>query len=88
MKWQEIRNKYPNKWLLVEASKAHSENSRRIVDDLEMIEEFSESISAMKRYQELHRQNPTREFYVVHTNKEELYIKERKWIAVRTGQAA
>ena len=37
MKWNEARMMYPNKWLLFEAIEAHSEKSKRIVEELSVI---------------------------------------------------
>ena len=83
MQWSEIRERYPRQWLLVEAVKAHSEEEQRILDDLEIVEFFPDSVTAMRHYQELHRLNPYRELYVLHTNRERLDIGEIHWL--RTG---
>jgi hypothetical protein len=37
----------------------------------------------MKRYGELHRQHPQREFCFVHTVNVELDIEERRWMGIR-----
>ena len=88
MDWNSIRKQHPHMWLLIEATSAHSDDADRVLDDIEVIESFSNSKEAMDRYKDLHRGNPTREFYVVHTDREELNIKERKWVGIRAGQAA
>lgn len=86
MRWEEIRSHYPNRWLLVEAVKAHSKASRRILDELAVINVFTDSREAMQSYATLHHQNPGREFYVLHTDREKLDIAERKWIGIRGAQ--
>jgi hypothetical protein len=84
MQWQEIRQKYPRKWLLIEATKAHTtEHNHRIVEQMAIINEFSGFYEAMKTYKKLHRTNPEREMYVVHTDRETIDIKERSWLGVR-----
>ena len=87
MKWQEIRDHYPTQWLLVEAIKAHSESGKRILDEIAVVSTFVDSVIAMKAYTELHREEPDRELYVLHTNREQLNIIERRWLGVR-GVAA
>jgi hypothetical protein len=83
MQWQDIRSHYPNQWLLVEAIKAHSENDRRILDDIAVLETFGDSDAAMKSYTGLHREAPQRELYVFDTDREDLDIQERRWLGIR-----
>lgn len=83
MNWNDTRRQYPNRWLLIEATLAHSDENQRIVDDLSVVSEFDESQTALQRYLELHKKNPQREFYVVHTSREKLDIEERRWAGVR-----
>lgn len=86
MQWQEIRDHYPQQWLLIEAIKAHSEDNKRILDQLAVINTFQDSPSAMAGYSELHRESPNRELYVFHTNRETLDITERIWLGIRRGK--
>lgn len=83
MQWQDIRGHYPDRWLLVEAIKAHSENDKRILDDLAVVDAFEDSDAAMKSYKGLHREAPQRELYVFDTDREELDIHERRWLGIR-----
>ena len=86
MKWPEIRKAYSGQWLVVEALEAHTTpENRRILDRLAVIETCSDGSEAMKRYRELHKQYPLREFYFVHTDREELEIYEQRWIGIRRG---
>lgn len=86
MQWQEIRNNYPDQWLLVEALAAHTEADKRIPDELAVINAFPDSTSALRRYGQLHHEAPRREFYVVHTRRTSLDITERRWLGVRAQQ--
>ena len=83
MKWHEIRSHYPKQWLLIEAIQARSEGDRRILDEISVIKTFLDSRIAMQAYTQLHHESPQREMYVVHTNREQLDITERRWLGVR-----
>ena len=88
MLWPDIRNAYPNQWLIVEALEAHttSEHQRQL-DRLAVIEVCENGLSVMGRYRKLHQEYPQREFYFVHTSREELEIQERQWHGIRTGNS-
>ncbi len=83
MKWQEICTHYPQQWLLVEAIKARSEASKRILEQLAVVSIFSDSVTALKSYQQLHHEAPERELYVFHTSRETLDVTERNWLGIR-----
>lgn len=85
MQWDDIRQRYPRQWLLVEATAAHSMEGRRILDDLAVVGTFKDGGTAMRRYQELHHERPQRELYVLHTDREELDIAEYNWLGIRTA---
>lgn len=80
MKWDEIRLHYPHQWLLVEAIKAHSEDNKRILEDISVVGAYPDSVVAMKGYTQLHREAPGRELYVFHTDRQQLDITERRWL--------
>jgi hypothetical protein len=83
MKWHEIRAAFPGQWLLVEATAAHSEQNRRILDDIAVLSVFPNGKSAMNGYIELHEKDPQRELYVLSTDREELDIEELRWLGIR-----
>ncbi len=83
MQWSEIRRHYPDEWLLIEAIEARSENGQRILDEIAVVASFDDSVAAMKRYTRLHHEAPQRELYVCHTEREELKIRERRWLGIR-----
>ncbi len=83
MKWIDIRRRFPDQWLLVEATQAHSHENHRIVDELAVVECFDDGRTAMHGYSELHRREPQRELYVIHTEREELEITEFNWLGIR-----
>ncbi len=83
MTWQEIREKFPQQWLLVEAIKAHSDSGKRILEELTVIKIFSDSRTALKSYAQFQREAPEREYVVLHTSRQTLDIKERRWLGIR-----
>jgi hypothetical protein len=78
MRWSEVRITYPDQWLVVEALQAHTtSNQRRKLDQLAVIEACPDGSTAMQRYRQYHQQFPAREFYFVHTSRQELDIQVR-----------
>jgi len=89
MQWSDIRKAYPNQWLVIEALQAHTTpDNRRVLDKISVIELCADGSAAMQGYRQLHRQYPTREFYFVHTSRENLDIRQRQWIGIRSEHAA
>jgi hypothetical protein len=86
MNWQEIRQHYPQQWLLVEATKARSEAGQRIVEQLAVVATFPDSVTALRSYQHCHHEAPNREMYVLHTSRSTLNIRERRWSGIRAAQ--
>lgn len=84
MLWSEIRKAYLNQWLVIEAIEAHTTpSSQRELDKIAVIEICVDGNTAMKRYRHLHSEFPEREFYFVNTSREELDIRERRWVGIR-----
>lgn len=83
MRWNEIRQRYPHQWLLVEAAQAHTVDDQRIVEELDVLGTYPDGMSGMRAYKELQRQNPFRELYVLHTDRETLEITETRWVGIR-----
>ncbi|RIJ63468.1 MULTISPECIES: hypothetical protein [unclassified Rummeliibacillus] len=84
MKWEEVCQAFPKQWVLIEAVEAYTnEKSERILKEIIPIKKFSNSPDAMKAYQELHQENPSRELYVLHTNRKNPNIIEKKRVGVR-----
>ena len=86
MQWYEIRARYPDQWLIIEAIKACSEGGKRVLEKLSVVNTFADSAAAMSEYLELHHEQPQRELYVVHTTRETLEVTERRWLGIRGGQ--
>lgn len=88
MIWSRVREAYPDQWLIIEALAAHTEDNHRVLDQIAVIEPCIDGAAAMLSYQRLHREYPAREFYFVHTSREDLDIRERHWIGIRRANAA
>lgn len=85
MEWQEIRAQYPEQWLLLEAIQAHSETSKRVLEQLSVLAAYHDSTTAMRDYAQLHHEAPERELYVFHTSRKIIEIAERKWLGIRAA---
>ncbi len=83
MSWSDARAAYPHRWLLVEALAARTEADRRLVERLTVVGEYGDGSAAWEAYSGLHREAPTRELYVVHTDREDLDIRERRELPMR-----
>ncbi len=83
MTWSEIRSQFPRQWLLVEALEAHTRGKQRLIEDLSVLRSFPSGREAMSAYGELHHLDPQRELYVLHTDRPDLDIEERRWLGIR-----
>lgn len=83
MKWNSLREHYPEQWVLFEALEAYSHDGKRIVENLSFIDAFDSSTEAFQLYDELNQKEPERELYISHTSKKNLSFYERKWLGVR-----
>ena len=83
MFWQDIREKYPKKWLVIEAKTFHQADDKFVVEDLEVIDIFDKSFEAYDKYRALHRETPNKEFLFVNTEMPFLEIPTTRWLGVR-----
>ncbi|WP_202077936.1 hypothetical protein [Caldalkalibacillus salinus] len=84
MKWEEIRNQYPDSWVLVEALKAESKDNRREIEEMSVISEFNNSVEAWKGYKYLHLKDRSRELYIFHTCNKDIEVIEEQFTGVRS----
>jgi hypothetical protein len=83
MKWQEVRDKYPDAWVLIEAIQAHNDKDRRIVDNISVLDKFENALDAVRQYKILHSDYPERDILVVNTENPKLDIKIQHWVGIR-----
>jgi hypothetical protein len=75
MNWQQIRDQYAHRWIIIEATAAHTEGDQRILTRMEVVEVFADEWQpAWERYKSLHQADRVREYYVLHTDRPELNI--------------
>ena len=88
MEWSAIREAFPDQWLIVEALAAHTTpDGLRVLERVAVLEQYRDGSEALTRYRRLHQEYPQREFYFVHTSRQELRIHERQWLGVRRDAA-
>jgi hypothetical protein len=88
MNWSDIRKAYPDTWLVIEALEAHTEERRRLLDHIAVVDTCGDGAGAFQSYQRLHQAHPYRELYYVHTGREDLDIREQHWVGIRRNDAA
>ncbi len=88
MIWSEVRQAYPNRWLIIEAVEAHTAAQQRILDKIAVMEACDADAGVMPAYERWHAAYPQREFYFAHTGREQLDIRERRWLGIRRNRAA
>ena len=74
-----------HQWLLVEALLAHSAAGKRQLEEMAVVDAFTDGETALRSYLKLHRNTPLRELYVVHSDREELEITERFVLGLRAA---
>ncbi len=75
MTWEQIRQEYPNRWVVIEALDAHTDGGRRVIDRLVLIAAFGDDwLPAWNRYKLLHGASPQREYFIFHTDREQLDV--------------
>jgi len=75
MNWQDIRQQYPNRWVVIEALQAHTKGTQRIIDSLALVGAFDADFDpAWECYRCVHAADPYREYYPVHTGRTTLEI--------------
>lgn len=84
MDWQTIREKYPHTWLVVEVFDASTENGKRVIDNMVVLDTFNADwLAAWNYYVVLHKADRFREYYFLHTDRQELNIEARQRIIPR-----
>lgn len=82
MRWQEVQERFPDEWVVLEVIKAYSSNGYRHIEDVIIIDRFENSREAMLRYEELRKDQPQREYCFFHTSRESL-VARKKYVGVR-----
>lgn len=78
MKWLEVREMHPNKFIKFEVLDFHVVDNKRYVDELSVIKVISDNIEAMKEFSECKEGQ-----FVYSTKNDELVIDVIKHIGIR-----
>ncbi|WP_449354875.1 hypothetical protein ACUL41_00885 [Virgibacillus natechei] len=74
MKWEEVREQFPNSCVLVEAIKAETCGEQREIEELAVISHFKDGNDAWKAYKKIHAEDRSRELYIFHTNNADITV--------------
>lgn len=77
MQWTDVRQHFPDQWVLMETVKAHSDNGKLIIEEVSVLNHFADSTEMFREYARLHHESPLRELVFFHTSREILDIQER-----------
>lgn len=83
MKWREIIELHPCRFVLVEAIKVTSSNRVRQLEEMAVIRDYDNPQEAWSGYKELHKLHPSRELYVFHTSRNDVEVVEEFFSGVR-----
>ncbi|MGG4143563.1 hypothetical protein ABEW34_10555 [Paenibacillus algorifonticola] len=83
MKWEEIVDSLPDRFVLVEAIKASSNNRIRRLQDMAIIQDYDNPQEAWDGYKHFHKQFPMRELYVFHTSRTDVEEVEEFFSGIR-----
>lgn len=83
MEWLKVKGKYKETWLVVEADQAQSLNGKRLVSSVKVLADYKNSEDAYRKYQNIHKQDPKKEVYVVYSDWNELSFDELSWQGLR-----
>ncbi|WP_138495286.1 hypothetical protein [Paenibacillus pinistramenti] len=83
MNWSTVRDKYPDRWVLVEALSAESSNHKRSINNMSVILDFLDPKDAWSSYKKLHLSDPSRELYVFYTGNEIIEVIEQPFTGIR-----
>lgn len=83
MKWINIRDQFPDCWVLVEALTSHSISNKRTINEMSVISNYINPKEAWDTYKRLHFSDPSRELYVFYTGNEHIEVIEQPFTGVR-----
>ncbi|WEK53262.1 MAG: hypothetical protein P0Y55_11750 [Candidatus Cohnella colombiensis] len=76
MKWGEITELHPGRFVLVEVIIASSNNCVRQLKDISFIQDYDNPQEAWSDYKHFHKLHPSRELYVFHTSRSDVEVVE------------
>lgn len=85
MTWEQIREKYPNQWVLMEALNAHTEGDRRVFEQLSVLDACTANSDVFPRYKALKQQFPQKEIIFYHASRPRMDVEVRYWAGARSA---
>lgn len=76
LKWEKLRDLVPNSCVLIEAVTAYSQDNKRIIKEMSLLEKYGNEKEAWSGYKKLHRKYPEKELYIFHTSNKEIDVVE------------
>ena len=78
MKWEDVRNTYPNQWVKMNIIKSHTQDGKEYIDDMDVIKTI---ISDREAGRELVKSKENEVVY--HTSHDEIYLEIRNVFGFR-----
>lgn len=88
MRWSDIREAYPNEWLILEVLSSHTETSVIVPDRLAVTESCTDASKIMERYTALRHEFPDRFLCFAHTSRETIEFEELFWAGAQLASEA
>lgn len=80
MNWREVQAKFPSEIVLIEALRIEKNVDVRKIQEMAVISTFKDSSEAWREYKKLHHENPHREMYIFHTDRQNIdVIEQQPW---------
>jgi hypothetical protein len=83
MKWQEVRQHFPNQWLLVQAMETRSEGGYCYWERVMVLEKFSNGSEALKGLNAYLKSHAPHDVFIFHTAREQLKLEEKPRVVRR-----
>lgn len=80
MKWQELRNLYPNQFVKFEIVESHIEEDKEYVDEVAFIQAITDSKEAMREFRKCKQGQ-----FIYSTKNESLIIELVRHVGIRRG---
>ncbi|MDF9759250.1 hypothetical protein OKW24_001023 [Peribacillus simplex] len=50
MRWDEVQERFPNEWVVLEATKAYSKEGQRFIEEVAVIDSYEDSTKELNLY--------------------------------------
>ena len=81
MKWEEVRQAYPNQWLKLNILESHIEDDKKIIDDMEVVNTIVSNSEAGRELGKCRQREA-----VYHTSNEKIYYRIKNIFGFRMAK--